>query len=70
MANNTIALKPEEELLTTGEAARMLRVEPPTIARWCRQGKLWCTRTPGGHRRVRKLDMLKIVSGEMKLGRR
>lgn len=40
------------DLLTTGEAARMLGVSQPTLNRAVRGGRLTPTRvTPGGHRR-------------------
>ncbi len=44
---------PEEPggLLRTGEVARRLRVDPRTVARWNRQGRLASIRTLGGHRR-------------------
>lgn len=31
--------------------ARILHVDPKTITRWCREGKLDAVVTPGGHRR-------------------
>lgn len=33
-------------------------MDPVTVARWCDQGELACYRTPGGHRRVRREDLL------------
>lgn len=40
-----------------GEAARLLEVSPDTIRRWCDAGKLHCTRTLGGQRRIRRADV-------------
>ena len=50
--SSKITLTPETTLLTTGEAAVMLRVTRATLVRWCRRGKLASVRTPGGHRRI------------------
>lgn len=47
-----------EPLLTPGEVARIFRVDPKTVARWARQGKLSSIRTLGGHRRY-KLSEIK-----------
>lgn len=40
-----------ERLLTPGEVATMLEVDPKTVTRWAMAGKLGSIRTPGGHRR-------------------
>lgn len=48
-------------------AARRLGVSPHTIRRWTASGFLPCTRTPGGHRRIKQEDvdeMLTLVRAE------
>jgi len=40
-----------EELLTPSEVAAMFRVDPKTVTRWAKAGKLTSIRTLGGHRR-------------------
>lgn len=40
-----------QELLTPSEVAAMFRVDPKTVTRWVRDGKLSSVRTLGGHRR-------------------
>ncbi|MGH9129893.1 MAG: BldC family transcriptional regulator [Acidimicrobiales bacterium] len=40
-----------EELLTPAEVAALFRVNPKTVTRWARSGKLTSIRTLGGHRR-------------------
>jgi excisionase family DNA binding protein len=43
---------PAERLLLTGEVAAIYGVDPKTVTRWAKAGKLACIRTPGGqHRR-------------------
>jgi excisionase family DNA binding protein len=43
----------DNELLTPGEVAVMFRVNPKTVTRWARAGKISAGRTLGGHRRFR-----------------
>ena len=47
-----------ETLLTPGEVAGMFRVDPKTVTRWARDGKLTPIRTLGGHRRYRETEIL------------
>jgi excisionase family DNA binding protein len=47
-----------EQLLTPGEVAAMFRVDPKTVTRWARDGKLTSIRTLGGHRRYREAEVL------------
>ena len=44
-----------EPLLTPAEVAAMFRVDPKTVTRWAKAGKLSSIRTLGGHRRYRAL---------------
>ncbi|MET8145686.1 BldC family transcriptional regulator [Sphaerisporangium sp. NPDC005288] len=37
-----------EPLLTSAEVAAVFRVDPKTIARWAREGRIAGIRTPGG----------------------
>jgi excisionase family DNA binding protein len=49
----------DEDLLTPREVARMLNVTTTTLGAWARIGALKpFTRTPGGHRRYRRIDIL------------
>lgn len=54
--------RPAAELLTPGEVARMFRVDPKTVTRWARAGKLQAVRTLGGHRRFRRADVEALVT--------
>lgn len=46
-----------DALLTPGEVARLLHVDPKTVTRWAKTGKLPAIRTLGGHRRFRAADI-------------
>ena len=52
------------ELLTPGEVASLLRVDPKTVTRWAAAGRLRSVRTPGGHRRFFGADVIRILQGE------
>ena len=47
----------ENELLTPAEVAVMFRVNPKTVTRWARAGKISAVRTLGGHRRFRASEI-------------
>jgi excisionase family DNA binding protein len=49
--------KSREPLLTPAEVAAMFRVDPKTVARWAKSGRLSAIRTPGGHRRFREAEV-------------
>jgi excisionase family DNA binding protein len=46
-----------EVLLTPSEVAAMFRVDPKTVTRWAKSGKLTALRTLGGHRRYRQSEV-------------
>jgi excisionase family DNA binding protein len=52
-----------EELLTPGGVAALLFVDRKTVSRWAQTGKLGSIRTPGGHRRFLRSDVLAIMEG-------
>lgn len=49
------------EYFTTFELAKMLQVSPPTVVNWVNSGLLTAHRTPGGHRRISKADLLTFL---------
>ena len=51
----------ESELLTPGEVAEMFRVNPKTVTRWARAGRLSAVRTLGGHRRFRASEVREFL---------
>ena len=50
-----------EALLTPAEVATMFRVDPKTVTRWARAGKLTAIRTLGGHRRFRASEIKRCL---------
>ncbi|NDJ53728.1 MAG: helix-turn-helix domain-containing protein [Chloroflexi bacterium] len=47
------------EWVSLGEAANILGVHPTTVRHWADSGDLPSQRTPGGHRRFRRTDLIK-----------
>jgi excisionase family DNA binding protein len=47
--------------LSTIEVARMLGVAVSSVSRWIDEGKLIAGRTPGGHRRIERDDLIKFL---------
>jgi excisionase family DNA binding protein len=50
-----------ERLLTPAEVAAMFRVDPKTVTRWARDGRLTAVRTLGGHRRYLESQVLGLL---------
>jgi len=50
-----------ERLLTPAEVASMFRVDPKTVTRWARDGRLTAVRTLGGHRRYLESQVLALL---------
>jgi excisionase family DNA binding protein len=47
-----------KETFTTFDVAKLCNVAPLTVVNWIDGGRLPAFRTPGGHRRVQKVDLL------------
>ena len=52
-----------EPLLTPAEVAALFRVDPKTVTRWAKAGKLSSIRTLGGHRRYREAEVKALLAG-------
>lgn len=52
-----------EPLLTPAEVAALFRVDPKTVTRWAKAGKLSSIRTLGGHRRYRESEVRALLNG-------
>jgi excisionase family DNA binding protein len=59
----TMVVRPteSESLLTPAEVAAMFRVDPKTVTRWAKAGKLSAIRTLGGHRRYRESEVKELL---------
>ena len=51
-----------EVLLTPAEVASLFRVDPKTVTRWAKAGKLTAVRTLGGHRRYRQSEVQSLLN--------
>jgi excisionase family DNA binding protein len=56
-----------EVLLTPSEVAKLFRVDPKTVTRWAKAGKITAIRTLGGHRRYRQSEVLVLLNNESKV---
>ena len=50
-----------DALLTPAEVASLFRVNPKTVTRWARAGKISAIRTLGGHRRFRASEIKRAL---------
>ena len=51
-----------DQLLTPAEVAAMFRVDPKTVTRWARSGKVSSIKTLGGHRRYLESEILSLMA--------
>ena len=58
MVNET---KEAKTIYTTHEVSRLLHVNPRSVINWIEQSLLSSYRTPGGHRRIRRDDLLAFL---------
>ena len=54
-----------EGLLTPSEVAALFRVDPKTVTRWAKAGKLSCVKTLGGHRRYLASEVNALLEGAL-----
>ncbi|MEJ5945930.1 BldC family transcriptional regulator [Pseudokineococcus basanitobsidens] len=59
----TVRTDEVESLLTPAEVAALFRVDPKTVTRWAKAGKLSSIRTLGGHRRYREAEVRSLLEG-------
>jgi excisionase family DNA binding protein len=63
-SNSPLSISGQENLLTPSEVAALFRVDPKTVTRWAKAGKLTSIRTLGGHRRYKESEvkaLLKVI---------
>ncbi len=56
--------KPEilpDSLLTSYQVGALLQVNPSSINKWVKDGRIPAFRTPGGHRRIRAADLVAVL---------
>jgi excisionase family DNA binding protein len=58
----------QEVLLTPAEVASLFRVDPKTVTRWAKAGKLTAVRTRGGHRRYRQSEVQSLLNSNIGKG--
>lgn len=51
----------EKSVYTTFETAKLCHVSPLSIINWVNAGRLPAFRTPGGHRRIRREDLIRFM---------
>jgi excisionase family DNA binding protein len=51
----------DKSVFTTFEAAKLCHVSPLSIINWVNAGRLPAFRTPGGHRRIRREDLIRFM---------
>lgn len=52
----------QEMLLTPSEVAKLFRVDPKTVTRWAKSGRLTSIRTLGGHRRYKDSEVRALLN--------
>lgn len=57
----------QEVLLTPAEVASLFRVDPKTVTRWAKSGKLTSIRTLGGHRRYKESEVKALLGSASNL---
>jgi excisionase family DNA binding protein len=50
------------DYLTPAEVARAFSVDPKTVTRWAKAGRLSCIRTLGGHRRFDRAEVEALLA--------
>ena len=56
-----LSINGQENLLTPAEVAALFRVDPKTVTRWAKAGKLTSIRTLGGHRRYKESEVKALL---------
>lgn len=51
----------QEPIYTTYQVSQFCRVRLPTVIKWINDGKLAAYKTPGGHRRINKPDLVNFL---------
>jgi len=52
-----------ETLLTSYQVGQLLQVNPSSVNKWVKDGRIPAFRTPGGHHRIRASDLITFLNG-------
>ncbi len=55
---------PKKDFFTTGEAAAICAVTPNAVLKWVTAGKIEANRTPGGHYRIPRRALKRLLDGK------
>lgn len=53
-----------DRLMTPSEVAALFRVDPKTVTRWAKDGRIGRLRTPGGHSRFRESEVRALLASD------
>ena len=56
-----LSINGQENLLTPSEVAALFRVDPKTVTRWAKAGKLTSIKTLGRHRRYKESEVKALL---------
>lgn len=62
MNRNGIETITAETYLTTHQAAGFIQMNPSSVNKWVKEGRIECYRTPGGHRRILAGDLVSFLT--------
>ena len=65
MSQFNLTVSVQEKLLTPSEVATLFRVDPKTVTRWAKAGKLTSIKTLGGHRRYRESEVKALLKSTL-----
>ena len=65
MTQSNVTVFAQEKLLTPSEVASLFRVDPKTVTRWAKAGKLTSIKTLGGHRRYRESEVITLLKSTL-----
>ena len=65
MSQFNLTVSAQEKLLTPSEVATLFRVDPKTVTRWAKAGKLTSIKTLGGHRRYRESEVKALLNSTL-----
>ena len=51
-----------DSLLTSYQVGALLQVNPSSVNKWVKDGRIPAFRTPGGHRRIRAIDLVSFLN--------